>query len=85
MSVGSKLHAIEIDCLVSRIVNGVRRLEVFACDELLDVTREIRLWCFILNTDPNSRQKLTGSHFMYLSLVALNYLIHLVFILACIV
>ena len=42
MSVGSGLHAGEIDCLVSRLVNGVCWLGVFAGDELPDVTREIR-------------------------------------------
>ena len=51
MSVGNKLHAEEIDCLMSTFVDGVRWLWVFARDELPDVTRKIRLWCCILNTD----------------------------------
>ena len=32
----------------------VRWLGVFARDELLDLTREIRPWCLILNTDPKN-------------------------------
>ena len=52
MSFESELHAGEIDCLVSRLVNGVRWLEIFARDELPDVTREKQPWCLILNTDP---------------------------------
>ena len=51
MSVGSGLHAGEIECLVSRLVDNVRWLGVFARDELPDLTREIRPWCLILNTD----------------------------------
>ena len=42
MSVGSGLHAKEIDCLVSRLVNGVSWLKDFARDELPDLTCEIR-------------------------------------------
>ena len=72
MSVGSGLHAGEIDCFVLRLVDGVRWLGVFARDELLDVTREIRLWCLILNTYQKNRQELTGSHSRHLCLVALN-------------
>ena len=52
MSVGLGLHAGDIDCLVSRLVDGVLWLGVFARDELPDVTREIRPWCLILNIDP---------------------------------
>ena len=52
MSVESGLHAGEIDCLVSRLVNGVRWLGIFARDELPYVTREKRPWCLIVNTDP---------------------------------
>ena len=63
MSVGSGLHAGEIDCLVSRLVNGVRWLGVFARDELPDVTREIRPWCLIINTDPKNRP---GTHWLAL-------------------
>ena len=55
MSVGSGLHAGKIDCLVSRLVNGVRWLGVFARDELPDLTREIQHWCLILNTDPKDQ------------------------------
>ena len=51
MSVGSGLHAGEIDSLVSRLVVGVRWMGVFARDELPDLTREISPWCLILNTD----------------------------------
>ena len=38
-------------CFVSRFVVGVRWLEVFAGDELYDLTYEIWPWCLILNTD----------------------------------
>ena len=55
MSVGSGLHAGEIKCLVSRLVNNVRWLGVFARDELPDLTHEIRPWCLILNTDPKDQ------------------------------
>ena len=55
MSVGSELHAGEIECLVSRLVDNVRWLGVFACDELPDLSREIRPWCQILNTDPKDQ------------------------------
>ena len=34
MSGGGELHAKEIDCLVSRLLNGGRWLGVFAHDEL---------------------------------------------------
>ena len=57
MSVGSGLQAGEIDCLVSRLVDGRRWLGVFTRDELPDVTREIRPWCLILNTDPKNQGK----------------------------
>ena len=52
MSDGSGLHAGEIECLVSRLVDNVRWLGVLARDELPDLTLEIRPWCLILNTDP---------------------------------
>ena len=42
MSVGIKLHGGEIDCLILRLVDGVRWLGVFAYDKLPDLTREIR-------------------------------------------
>ena len=82
MSVGSGLYAGEIECLLSRLVDNVRWLGVFARDELPDLTREIRPWCLILNTDPKD---LTGSLYMLLQPVALNNLIQLVFLLECIV
>ena len=63
MGVYSKLHAEEINCLVSRLVDGVRWLGVFARDGLLDVTREIRPWCLILNTDPKNQ---AGTHWLAL-------------------
>ena len=52
MSSGSGLHAEEIECLVSRLVDNVCWLGLFARDELPDLTSEIRPWCLILNTDP---------------------------------
>ena len=63
MSVESGLHAGEIDCLVLRLVNGVRWLGVFARDDLPDVTREKRPWCLILNTNPKD---LPGTHWLAL-------------------
>ena len=57
MSVESGLHAGEINCLVSRLVNGVRWLGVFARDELPDVTRDKLPWCLILNNDPKDLPK----------------------------
>ena len=63
MSVESGLHAGEIYCLVSRLVNGVRWPWVFARDDLPDVTREKRPWCLILNTDPKD---LPGTHWLAL-------------------
>ena len=56
MSVGSKLQAGKmINCLISRFVDGVRWLDVFARDELPDVTRELRPLCLILNTIPKTQ------------------------------
>ena len=63
MSVDSGLHAGEIICLVSRLLVGVRWLGVFARDELPDLTREIRPWCLILNTDPKDQP---GTHWLAL-------------------
>ena len=63
MSVGSGLHAGEIECLVSRLVDNVGWLGVFARDELPDLTREIRPWCLILNTDPKDQP---GTHWLAL-------------------
>ena len=42
MSVGSKLHAGEIDCSVVKLVVGVLSLGVFVRDELPDLSSEIR-------------------------------------------
>ena len=63
MSVSSGLHAGWIDCLISRLVNGVRWLGIFGRDELPDVTREIRPWCLILNTEPINQP---GTHWLAL-------------------
>ena len=63
MSVGSGLHAGEIECLVSRLLDNVRWPGVFARDELPDFTREIRPWCLILNTDPKDQP---GTHWLAL-------------------
>ena len=82
MSVCSKLHAGEIECLHSRLVDNFRWLGVFDRDELPDLTRVIRPWCLILNTDPKDRP---GTHWLALYAfqpVALKYLIHLVYLLA---
>ena len=62
MSAGG-LYAGEINCLVSRLMVGVRWLGVFARDELPDVSREIRPWCLILNTDPKDKP---GTHWLAL-------------------
>ena len=63
MSGGAGLHAGEIECLVSRLVKGVRWLGVFPRDELPDLTRESRPWCLILNTDPKDQP---GTHWLTL-------------------
>ena len=63
MSVGSGLHAGEIECLASKLVDHVRWLGVFARDELPDLNREIRPLCLILNTDPNDQP---GTHWLAL-------------------
>ena len=55
MSGGGGIHVGEIECLVSRLVVGVRWLSIFARDELADLTRESRHWSLILNTDPNDQ------------------------------
>ena len=44
-------------------MGGVRWLGVFARDELPDVSREIRPWCLILNTDPKDKP---GTHWLAL-------------------
>ena len=61
MSGGSGLHAGEIECLVSRLVDNVRWLGVFARDELPDLNSEIRPWCLILNTDSKNQP---GTHWL---------------------
>ena len=61
MSCGGGLHAGEIDCLVSRLLNAVRWLGVFARDELPELSREIRPWCLILNTDSKDQP---GTHWL---------------------
>ena len=61
MSGGGGLHAGEIGCLVSRLLNKVRWLGVFAHDELPELSREIRPWCLILNTDPKDQP---GTHWL---------------------
>ena len=63
MGVGSGLYAGEIDCLVSRFVDVVHWLGIFARDKLPDVTRKIRPWCLILNTD---WKNYTGTHWLAL-------------------
>ena len=63
MSVGNGLNAGEIDCVVSRLVVGVRWLGVLAHDELPDVTSEIGPFCLILNTD---RKNQAVSHWLAL-------------------
>ena len=63
MSGGDGLHAGKIDCLVSRLLNGVCWLQVFARDELPELSREIRPWCLIINTD---RKDQPGTHWLAL-------------------
>ena len=60
---GAGLHAGEMECLVSRLVEGVRWLGVCARDELPDLTGESRPWCLILNTDPKDHP---GTHWLAL-------------------
>ena len=61
MSVGSGLHAWEINCLALRLVDKVRWLGAFAHDELPEVTRKLRPWCLKLNTDPINQP---GTHWL---------------------
>ena len=63
MSGGGGLHAGKIDCLVSRLLVGVRWLGVFARDEMPDLIREIRPWCLIFNTDTKDQP---GTHWLAL-------------------
>ena len=49
------LYAVKINCLVSRLLVGVRWVGVFARDELPDVKHEVRPWCLILITDPKDK------------------------------
>ena len=72
MSVGSGLHAGEIECLVSRLVDNVRWLGLFARDELPDLTREIRPWCLILNTNNNDQP---GTHWLALYAPIARYIV----------
>ena len=55
MSGWNGLHAGKIDFLVSRVLNGIRWLGVFAQDELPELSSEIQPWCLILNTDPKDQ------------------------------
>ena len=59
MSGGGGLHAVKIDCLVSRLLVGIRWLYDFARHELHDYIREIRHWCLILNIDVKAQP---GTH-----------------------
>ena len=61
MSVGSKLYAGKIECLVSKLVDNVRWLKVIACDKQPDLNLEIWLWWLILNTNLNKKP---GSHWL---------------------
>ena len=61
MSGGGGLNAGEIDCLIIRLLNGIRLLGVFARDELPELFREIRPWCLFLNTDPKDQY---GTHWL---------------------
>ena len=61
MSVDSGLYAGESDCLVSRLVDGIRWLGDFAREELPDVTREIRPRFRILNSEPKNQ---AGTHWL---------------------
>ena len=61
MSVGSGFSRWTDKLFGIKVVDGVRWLEVFARDELPDVTREIRPWCLIVNTD-NKNQ--AGTHWL---------------------
>ena len=69
MSVGSGLHAGEIDCFVSMLVDEVRWLGVFARDELHDFTREILPWCLILKSDPKDQP---GTHWLAFNATLFN-------------
>ena len=64
MSVGSGLHAGEIECLLSRLLDNVRWLGVFGRDEMSDLTSDIRPWCLILNIDPTDQP---GTHWLALN------------------
>ena len=85
MIVGSILIAAEIVCWVSRLVDEIRRLGVFACYKLPDVTREIWPSYLILNFDPNNQP---GTHWLalYATLAGgIELFDSFGFILACIV
>ena len=55
MSAIGGLHAGKINCLVLRLLVGVGWLGVFARDKLPELSREIRLWCLMLNTNPKDQ------------------------------
>ena len=57
-------HAGEINCLVYKLLVGVRFLGIFARDEQPDLTREIRPLWLILNTDPKDQP---GTHWLALN------------------
>ena len=85
MSGGGVLHAVKIDCLISKLLNVVCWLRVFARDELPELSRM---------TDPGASSWTltlmislahTGSLFMHLWPVAINFMIYLVCLLEFIV
>ena len=56
-----RLHAGEIDCLVSRFMSSTRWLGVFARDELPDLLREKRPFALVFNSDPHDQP---GHHWL---------------------
>ena len=63
MSVSRGLNAGKIECLVSRLVDDVWWLGVFARDKLPDLNRGIWPSCLILSTDPTDQP---GTHWLSL-------------------
>ena len=63
MRIRSGLYAVVINWLVSRLLVGVRWLEIFVRDKLPDFIYEIRPWCLILNTYPIDQP---GTHWLAL-------------------
>ena len=59
----NRLYAGEINCLVPRLLVDVRWLGVFARVQLADISCEICLWWFILNTDSKDKP---GTHWLAL-------------------